>query len=208
MYKKLIKPFVDVVFGIFLFLLLLPLFFLIVMLLFFFNRGQVFFIQERPGWNAKIFKMIKFKTMKDVLDDNNIVPSDEQIMTKLGAILRKLSLDELPQLINVLKGEMSFIGPRPLLKEYLSLYSDEQKQRHQVKPGITGWAQVNGRNSIPWTKKFELDIYYVQHLSWSLDLKIIFLTLFKIWKINDVSQVGHVSSEKFKGNSPSPPIQN
>jgi lipopolysaccharide/colanic/teichoic acid biosynthesis glycosyltransferase len=170
------------------------------LMLTFTNKGKVFFIQERPGLNGKPFKIIKFKTMNDERDEKGKLLPDHLRTTWAGRIIRKTSVDEFPQLLNVLKGELSLIGPRPLLMEYLPLYSREQMRRHEVRPGITGWAQVNGRNAITWEKKFEYDLYYVDHLSFSLDLKIFFLTIFKILKSEGINSASRVTMEKFKGS--------
>lgn len=170
--------------------------------LYFANKGAgVFFTQKRPGMNGKIFKVLKFKTMTDERDDNgNLLPDDKRL-TKIGKFIRSTSIDELPQLINVLKGDMSLIGPRPLLPQYLPLYSKEQARRHEVRPGITGWAQVNGRNAISWTKKFELDVWYVDHCSFLLDLKIMFLTVKKVFVREGISSNTSVTMEPFIGNN-------
>ena len=179
MYKFFIKPTLDFIMGIIGFLLLCPIFIIISIILFFSNNGKLFFIQQRPGKNEKLFNIIKFKTMNDKKDEyGNLLPDVKRI-TKIGEFIRKTSLDEIPQLLNVIKGDMSLIGPRPLLVSYLPLYNKEQVIRHNVKPGITGWAQVNGRNAITWKEKFSLDIYYVNNLSFFLDLKIFFMTLKK-----------------------------
>lgn len=165
------------------------------------NLGSpVFFCQERPGYKGKIFKMYKFRSMRDAVDsDGNQLPDSERL-TDFGKRLRSSSLDELPEIFNILKGEMSFVGPRPLLVEYLPLYSKEQARRHDVKPGITGWAQVNGRNAISWDEKFKLDVWYVDNRSLLLDIKIMFMTVLKVIKKSDISQSEHVTMEKFKGN--------
>nr|WP_079743494.1 undecaprenyl phosphate N,N'-diacetylbacillosamine 1-phosphate transferase [Campylobacter jejuni] len=165
------------------------------------TQGGVIFTQNRPGLDEKIFKIYKFKTMSDERDEKGELLSDELRLKAFGKIVRSLSLDELLQLFNVLKGDMSFVGPRPLLVEYLSLYNEEQKLRHKVRPGITGWAQVNGRNAISWQKKFELDVYYVKNISFLLDLKIMFLTALKVLKRSGVSKEGHVTTEKFNGKN-------
>ncbi|EIN1454829.1 undecaprenyl phosphate N,N'-diacetylbacillosamine 1-phosphate transferase [Campylobacter jejuni] len=165
------------------------------------TQGSVIFTQNRPGLDEKIFKIYKFKTMSDERDEKGELLSDELRLKAFGKIVRSLSLDELLQLFNVLKGDMSFVGPRPLLVEYLSLYNEEQKLRHKVRPGITGWAQVNGRNAISWQKKFELDVYYVKNISFLLDLKIMFLTALKVLKRSGVSKEGHVTTEKFNGKN-------
>lgn len=188
MYKELLKHLLDFFIALIVFLTLCPLFLILILLLSIQNKGKPFFFQERPGKNQKPFKIIKFKTMTDAKDqEGNLLP-DNLRLTKLGRIMRKLSLDELPQLINVLKGDMSLVGPRPLLYKYIPLYSKEQLRRHEVRPGITGWAQVNGRNSISWTKKFELDVYYVNNVSFLLDLKILWLTVLKVIKKEGVNQ--------------------
>jgi lipopolysaccharide/colanic/teichoic acid biosynthesis glycosyltransferase len=164
------------------------------------NNGKPFFFQTRPGNNEKLFKIVKFKTMTDEKDKNGKLLPDEKRLTTVGKWVRKTSLDELPQLINVVKGEMSLIGPRPLLPEYLPLYNKEQKKRHTIRPGITGWAQVNGRNAISWVDKFKLDVYYVENLTFWLDVKIVFLTIKKVLVKEGVSSSTSVTMEKFKGN--------
>jgi lipopolysaccharide/colanic/teichoic acid biosynthesis glycosyltransferase len=164
------------------------------------NKGSPFFIQERPGLGEKLFKIIKFKTMNDERDEKGNLLPDEKRLTPIGKFIRSTSLDEIPQLINVIKGEMSLVGPRPLLVEYIPLYRAKQRRRHEVKPGITGWAQVNGRNAITWEQKFEADIYYVDHVSFWLDLRILFLTLLKVLKREGISSAQSVTMEKFKGN--------
>ena len=202
MYKKLFKRVTDFcVIFIALGVLCAPLL-IITLWLYFANKGAgVFFMQERPGKNGKIFKVIKFKTMTDERDvDGNLLP-DAQRLTKVGRFVRSTSIDELPQLINVLKGDMALIGPRPLLPQYLPLYSKEQARRHEVRPGITGWAQVNGRNAISWTRKFELDVWYVDHCSFLLDLKIIFMTIKKVFVREGISSETSVTMEAFTGNN-------
>ena len=164
------------------------------------GNGKVFFTQKRPGKNERIFSILKFKTMTDQKDqEGNLLP-DAKRLTKIGKLVRKTSLDELPQLINVLKGEMSIVGPRPLLPEYLSLYNEEQKKRHAVKPGITGWAQINGRNAISWEDKFQFDVWYVENQSFGLDLKILFLTVKKVFRSEGINTAGQATTEPFKGN--------
>ncbi|EAH7181777.1 undecaprenyl phosphate N,N'-diacetylbacillosamine 1-phosphate transferase [Campylobacter coli] len=200
MYEKWIKRIFDFVLALFLLVLFLPLI-LITALLLKITQGSVIFTQNRPGLNEKIFKIYKFKTMSDERDEKGELLSDELRLKAFGKIVRSLSLDELLQLFNVLKGDMSFVGPRPLLVEYLPLYNEEQKLRHKVRPGITGWAQVNGRNAISWQKKFELDVYYVKNISFLLDLKIMFLTALKVLKRSGVSKEGHVTTEKFNGKN-------
>ncbi|NHG51131.1 undecaprenyl phosphate N,N'-diacetylbacillosamine 1-phosphate transferase [Campylobacter jejuni] len=200
MYEKWIKRTFDFVLALFLLVLFSPLI-LITALLLKITQGSVIFTQNRPGLNEKIFKIYKFKTMSDERDEKGELLSDELRLKAFGKIVRSLSLDELLQLFNVLKGDMSFVGPRPLLVEYLPLYNEEQKLRHKVRPGITGWAQVNGRNAISWQKKFELDVYYVKNISFLLDLKIMFLTALKVLKRSGVSKEGHVTTEKFNGKN-------
>lgn len=200
-YSKIIKPSFDFLLAIVLIILLCPVFLMIMLLLFLFQKGNVFFIQQRPGKNEKLFRLIKFKTMTDERNkEGNLLP-DEKRMTKIGSFVRRTSLDELPQLINVLKGDMSFIGPRPWLIEYLPLYSDEQRKRHYVKPGISGWAQVNGRNQLTWEDRFKYDLYYVNNQSLWFDLKIGILTIHKIIKAEGVANKGHVTMPRFKGGS-------
>lgn len=175
---------------------------LVWLFLHFANKGAgAFFLQERPGKDAKIYKVIKFKTMTDERDaEGNLLP-DAQRLTKIGKIVRSLSIDELPQLINILKGDMSFIGPRPLIPKYLPLYSAEQMRRHEVRPGISGWAQVNGRNTITFTKQFEYDVYYVDHLTFWLDVKIFFMTIFKVFKREGINEEGQATREAFNGSN-------
>lgn len=174
----------------------------IIVLLLLFNEGAgAFFFQERPGKGGKIFRVIKFKTMTDECDADGQLLPDADRLTKVGRFVRSISIDELPQLINVLKGDMALIGPRPLLPQYLPLYSKEQARRHEVRPGITGWAQVNGRNAISWTKKFELDVWYVDHISFFLDLKIIFLTMRKVFMRDGINSENDATMEDFNGNN-------
>ena len=179
-----------------------PILLLVMLWLHFTNKDTgIFFTQERPGKNGKIFKVIKFKTMTDKRDANGKLLSDAERLTKVGRFVRSTSVDELPQLFNVLKGDMALVGPRPLLPQYLSLYSKEQARRHEVRPGITGWAQVNGRNAISWNKKFALDVWYVDHCSFSLDLKIIFLTIKKVFVREGISSDTSATMEPFTGNN-------
>jgi lipopolysaccharide/colanic/teichoic acid biosynthesis glycosyltransferase len=200
MYKTLIKPIFDVVASFIILLILSPVFIIVTILLTMVNEGKPFFFQERPGKNERIFKVIKFKTMTDKKDKaGNLLPDNERI-TKIGSFIRKSSIDEIPQLINVLKGDMSIIGPRPLLIRYLKLYSEFQKRRHEVKPGITGWAQINGRNTLSWNKKFELDVFYIDNLSFLLDLKIFYLSVFKVFKREGINQSDKRPMQPFKGN--------
>jgi len=200
-YKHLIKRFIDFSVSLIALIILSPFFLLILILLFVVNRGKPFFLQERPGKNEISFKVIKFRSMNDKRDSDGNLLSDADRLTRIGAFVRKTSLDEIPQLINVLKGEMSLIGPRPLRTYYLPLYSDIQKRRHDVRPGITGWAQVNGRNAISWTKKFEYDVWYVENLSFRLDMKIFFMTIKKVFKREGISKDGHVTTEAFNGKN-------
>lgn len=199
LYRNYLKRCIDLIVSLVAFCLLLPLFIVITAMLYIANQGSPFFVQPRPGKNGRIFRLVKFKTMNDKKDAAGNLLSDAERLTGIGKFIRKTSLDEIPQLINVIKGEMSLIGPRPLLVEYLPLYNDTQKRRHNVRPGITGWAQVNGRNAIGWKEKFELDVWYVDHVSFRLDCKIILFTLMKVVKSEGVSQQGHVTMTKFDG---------
>ncbi|MRJ10845.1 sugar transferase [Ornithobacterium rhinotracheale] len=201
MYKNYIKRLIDFFLSLIGFILLLPIFILVTVLLAIANGGKPFFFQIRPGKDEKLFKIIKFKTMNDKKDPQGNLLPDAERLTTVGKFVRKTSLDEIPQLLNVLKGDMSLIGPRPLLPEYLPLYNQEQKQRHLVRPGITGWAQVNGRNAISWEEKFRHDVWYVKNLSFSLDVKIIFLTIEKVFKSEGVNQVGEATAEAFNGKN-------
>ncbi len=201
MYSSVFKPFFDRFTALFLLLTLLPLLFITALLVRIHLGAPILFKQTRPGLDAKPFTIYKFRTMANTTNNRGELLSDEKRLHGLGKTIRSLSLDELPQLINVLKGEMSFIGPRPLLTEYLSLYSSVQAKRHEVKPGITGWAQVNGRNAISWKKKLAFDVYYVEHISFMFDLKIVLLTLKKILLRSDIAQDGHVTVEKFNGQN-------
>lgn len=186
--------------GTILFFLLLPLFVVIYLLLLFFNRGEPFFLQARPGKDEKIFTVIKFRTMNNNRDwQGNLLP-DEYRLTTFGKWLRKTSLDEIPQLLNVIKGDMSIVGPRPLLTEYLPLYNEVQKKRHSVRPGITGWAQINGRNAISWEQKFAYDIYYTEHISFGVDFKILLRSFVKVFKSEGISAEGQATIEKFTGS--------
>lgn len=202
MYQHFFKRLIDFTIVLIALLCIWPILLIITIWLHFANKGAgAFFTQERPGKNGKIFKVIKFKTMTDERDaDGNLLP-DADRLTKVGRFVRSTSIDELPQLFNVLKGDMALIGPRPLLPQYLPLYNKVQARRHDVRPGITGWAQVNGRNAISWTKKFELDVWYVEHLSFLLDLKIIFLTIKKVFVREGISQEGQATMEFFNGHN-------
>ncbi|MCY0970077.1 sugar transferase [Chryseobacterium wangxinyae] len=201
MYKNYIKRLIDFVAAFLGLLILSPLFIIVTIGLYFANDGKPFFFQARPGLKEQIFKIIKFKTMNDKKDNNGNLLSDAERLTPIGSFVRKTSLDELPQLINVLKGDMSLIGPRPLLPQYLSLYNQTQRRRHNVRPGITGWAQVNGRNAISWTKKFELDVWYVDNLSFVTDLKVFFTTFKKVFKSEGIAQEGQVTTDVFNGSN-------
>lgn len=201
MYKIAFKSFIDFFISFVILVIAFPILVIVALFLSIANQGEPFFYQLRPGKNDKIFKIIKFKTMNDKKDVDGKLLSDAERLTKIGNFVRKTSLDELPQLINVLKGEMSLIGPRPLLPEYLPLYNQTQKRRHEVKPGITGWAQVNGRNAISWEKKFELDLWYVNHVSFLLDCKIVYLTINKVFKREGINSENSVSAEAFDGEN-------
>lgn len=200
MYKIFFKPLSDFVLSFLGLIISSPIFLIVFIALLLANKGKVFFLQNRPGKNEEIFKIIKFRTMNDKRDaQGNLLP-DEERLTSIGKLVRKTSLDEIPQLINVLLGNMSLIGPRPLLPEYLPLYNDFQKKRHLIKPGITGWAQINGRNAVDWEKKFMFDVWYVENMSFLLDLQIMFLTLKKVLKLEGVNREGEATNIAFKGN--------
>ena len=202
MYRKYLKRWLDFVIVLCVLAVIWPILLLVTLWLYFANKGAgAFFTQERPGRNGKIFKVIKFKTMTDERDaDGNLLPDAERL-TPVGRFVRSTSIDELPQLINVLKGDMALIGPRPLLVQYLPLYSKEQARRHEVRPGITGWAQCHGRNSISWTEKFKLDVWYVDHCSLITDIKVIFITIKKVLLRDGISQEGQATMEPFNGNN-------
>lgn len=202
MYKHFFKRLIDFILVLCVLLVIWPILLIITVWLHFANKGAgAFFTQDRPGKNGKIFKVIKYKTMTDERDaEGNLLP-DADRLTKVGRFVRSTSIDELPQLINVLKGDMALIGPRPLLPQYLPLYSPVQARRHEVRPGITGWAQINGRNAISWTKKFEYDVWYVDHYSFLLDLKIVFLTIKKVFIREGISQEGQATMEFFNGHN-------
>lgn len=199
MYQSFFKQLIDFLVSFVVFVLALPILLLVAVLLFIVNDGKVFFFQIRPGLHGKPFKIVKFKTMNDKKDKNGELLPDVDRLTKVGAFIRKTSIDELPQLINVLKGDISLVGPRPLLMEYLPLYNAEQAKRHNVKPGITGWAQINGRNAISWSKKFELDIYYVENISLTLDVKILIQTALNVLRSKDINSQTAATMEKFTG---------
>lgn len=199
-YTVFLKPLFDKIFALILLICSSPLTIPVTIILWFANNGKPFFVQKRPGKNEEIFSLIKFKTMNDKKDENGELLPDSVRLTWIGKFVRKTSLDEIPQMINVLKGNMSLIGPRPLLVQYLPLYNYEQKKRHLVKPGITGWAQVNGRNAIDWDKKFELDVWYVNNISFGLDVKIFLKTIINIVSSSGISQDGEATMSTFKGS--------
>ncbi|MDZ4070726.1 MAG: sugar transferase [Sediminibacterium sp.] len=201
MYRFFLKPVLDFIFSLSLLILISPVIILTIIFLAIANNGHVFFIQRRPGLNGKPFKIIKFKTMRDTKDEHGQLLPDEFRITKIGKIVRSTSIDELLQLINVIKGDMSLIGPRPLLMQYLERYSPEQAKRHDVKPGITGWAQVNGRNALDWDTKFRLDVEYVHKQSFYMDLKILCMTFVNVLSRKGISADGHVTMTEFKGNN-------
>lgn len=199
-YRNLLKPFFDFIIALTLSIILSPIFILIFILLMFSNKGKVFFIQPRPGKDGQIFKIVKFRTMNNKKNKNGELLPDIERLTFLGKIIRKSSLDEISQIINVLKGDMSLVGPRPLLVDYLPLYTEYQKRRHEVKPGITGWAQINGRNAISWDEKFKLDIWYVDHLSFILDMRILLLTVKRVFKMGDINRSENTTMPRFTGS--------
>lgn len=201
MYKKLLKILINFILALFGLVFFSPIIISFAILIAISNKGNPVFIQKRPGKNKRIFSIIKFKTMNDAKDeDGNLLPDDKRL-TGIGKFVRKSSIDELPQLLNVLKGDMSLVGPRPLLIEYLPLYSPEQNRRHEVRPGVTGWAQVNGRNALSWEDKFKLDVWYVDNQSLWLDVKIVFMTVKKVLMRDGIAADGHVTAEKFRGSS-------
>jgi lipopolysaccharide/colanic/teichoic acid biosynthesis glycosyltransferase len=199
MYKLLFKRIFDLLVSLIGFIVLFPIFILLVLILLYINKGKPFFFQSRPGKNEKIFRIIKFKTMTDEKDENGDLLPDFERMTKIGDFIRKTSLDEIPQLLNVIKGDMSLIGPRPLIIAYLPLYNEEQAKRHNVRPGITGWAQVNGRNTITWKEKFKYDVYYVENLSFLLDVRILFMTIKKVLFRDGVNSDSNLSMPHWYG---------
>jgi len=201
MYRNFIKRVIDCLVALVLLILALPVLLIAAAFLFFANNGKVFFTQERPGRKTRLFRVIKFKTMNDKKDPNGKLLPDRERLTPAGKFIRTTSIDELPQMINVLKGDMSLIGPRPLLPRYLLLYNEQQKRRHEVRPGITGWAQVNGRNAISWQKKFEYDVWYVDNLGFLLDVKIVWLTIIKIFKREGITEQGSATISAFNGNN-------
>lgn len=201
MYRHFFKRLIDLVLAVVGMLLLFPVFMAVSIGLYFANKGKVFFRQERPGKDERLFHIIKFKSMNDKKDENGNLLPDALRLTKIGVFIRKTSLDEIPQLLNVLKGDMSIVGPRPLRTYYLPLYSEEQKKRHHVRPGITGWAQVNGRNAISWTEKFKHDVWYAENVNLLLDIKIILLTVKKVFVREGISQKGQATVEAFNGTN-------
>ena len=202
MYKHFFKRFLDFWISLIALICISPILLVVTIWLHFANKGAgAYFTQERPGKDGKIFKVIKFKTMTDERDENGNLLPDADRLTKVGKFVRSTSIDELPQLINVLKGDMALIGPRPLLVQYLPLYSKEQARRHEVRPGISGWAQCHGRNAITWTKKFELDVWYVDHVSFMTDLEVIWITIMKVLKRADISEAGQATMEAFDGHN-------
>ncbi len=201
LYKNYFKRLIDLLISLLVIVITFPITLISAIILFMQNDGKVFFVQERPGKNTVAFNIIKFKTMNDKKDVNGNLLPDRDRITKAGKIIRKLSIDELPQMINVLKGDMSLIGPRPLLFKYIPLYSIEQNRRHEVKPGITGWAQVNGRNAISWQRKFALDVYYVDNINFILDFKIVIMTIKKIIISEGINQSADSPMQPFNGNN-------
>jgi len=199
MYKHFFKQLGDFIISFILLIILSPIIVLTAILLLVVNNGKVFFFQQRPGLNSKPFKIVKFKTMRDAFDQDDVPLPDDLRLTKVGSFVRSASLDELLQLINVLKGDMSLVGPRPLLMQYLPRYTPVQAKRHNVKPGITGWAQVNGRNAIRWEQKFKYDVEYVEKQSFALDIKILWMTFWNVIQRKGISADGHVTMEEFKG---------
>lgn len=200
MYQKVVKGLFDKLLALLLLLLFLPLMLMTALVIYRYTGNPIFFKQVRPGYKEKLFAIYKFRTMSDERDQYGELLPDEHRLKSMGKFIRKASLDELPQLLNVLKGEMSFVGPRPLLVEYLELYDEKQKKRHSVMPGITGWAQVNGRNALSWEEKFKYDTWYVENQSLLLDIKIIWMTFVKVLRRSDVSSATSVSMEKFRGS--------
>jgi undecaprenyl phosphate N,N'-diacetylbacillosamine 1-phosphate transferase len=200
LYRYFFKRLIDLILALIGFTLFFPFFIIITIALICFNQGKAFFTQERPGKRGKSFYVVKFKTMNDQCDSNGVLLPDHQRLTPVGRFIRSTSLDEVPQLINVIKGDMALIGPRPLLIEYLPIYSKQQARRHEVRPGITGWAQINGRNTISWQQKFEYDVWYVEHISFLLDLKILLLTIKKVFIREGINSETSATMEPFRGN--------
>jgi undecaprenyl phosphate N,N'-diacetylbacillosamine 1-phosphate transferase len=200
LYTRFLKPFFDKLSALLVLVLVSPILFIVLVILAISNKGHIWFTQTRPGKNGKLFDVIKFKTMTDEQDSNGVLLSDEKRLTGIGKFIRKTSLDELPQLVNVIIGNMSIVGPRPLLVEYLALYNAQQQRRHEVKPGITGWAQVNGRNTVAWKERFELDVWYVEHISFWVDVKILLQTVNKVFRAEGINSANAATMERFKGN--------
>ncbi|WP_299987994.1 sugar transferase [uncultured Pontibacter sp.] len=199
-YNRYFKRPLDLMLSLMAFIVLLPVFLVVTLLLVIANDDKPFFLQQRPGKNGRIFRVIKYKTMNDRRDEHGELLSDAERLTSIGAFVRKTSLDEIPQLLNVIKGDMSLIGPRPLLVEYLPLYNKTQQRRHEVRPGITGWAQINGRNAISWEEKFRYDVWYVDNISFWLDVKIFFKTIGKVFKSEGISAEGVATMKRFRGS--------
>jgi undecaprenyl phosphate N,N'-diacetylbacillosamine 1-phosphate transferase len=200
LYTRFLKPFFDKLSALLVLVLVSPILFIVLVILAISNKGHIWFIQTRPGKNGKLFDVIKFKTMTDEQDSNGVLLSDEKRLTGIGKFIRRTSLDELPQLVNVIIGNMSIVGPRPLLVEYLALYNAQQQRRHEVKPGITGWAQVNGRNTVAWKERFELDVWYVEHISFWVDVKILLQTVNKVFRAEGINSANAATMERFRGN--------
>jgi undecaprenyl phosphate N,N'-diacetylbacillosamine 1-phosphate transferase len=200
LYTRFLKPFFDKLSALLVLVLVSPILFIVLVILAISNKGHIWFTQTRPGKNGKLFDVIKFKTMTDEQDSNGVLLSDEKRLTGIGKFIRRTSLDELPQLVNVIIGNMSIVGPRPLLVEYLALYNARQQRRHEVKPGITGWAQVNGRNTVAWKERFELDVWYVEHISFWVDVKILLQTVNKVFRAEGINSANAATMERFKGN--------
>jgi undecaprenyl phosphate N,N'-diacetylbacillosamine 1-phosphate transferase len=200
LYTRFLKPFFDKLSALLVLVLVSPILFIVLVILAISNKGHIWFTQTRPGKNGKLFDVIKFKTMTDEQDSNGVLLSDEKRLTGIGKFIRRTSLDELPQLVNVIIGNMSIVGPRPLLVEYLALYNARQQRRHEVKPGITGWAQVNGRNTVAWKERFELDVWYVEHISFWVDVKILLQTVNKVFRAEGINSANAATMERFRGN--------
>ncbi|MCC8424871.1 sugar transferase [Mucilaginibacter sp. UR6-11] len=201
LYRDFFKRVIDLLISVFAFIVLSPVYLIVMVMLLIANNGRPFFFQRRPGKNGRIFKVIKFKTMNDRRDHTGKLFPDVNRLTPVGNFVRKTSIDEIPQLLNVIKGDMSLIGPRPLLVEYLPLYNNKQNRRHELRPGITGWAQVNGRNAISWEQKFEYDVWYVDNVSFILDMKILWLTVIKVFGFEGITADGHATTERFRGST-------
>lgn len=199
-YRRCFKRTIDIAASLLLLVLFSPVLLLVAFLQLFMHKGKIWFCQQRPGYKGRLFYIVKFKTMSDSRDANGQLLPDVKRLTPWGSFLRKTSLDELPQLINILKGEMSLVGPRPLLVEYLDRYTDYQRRRHNVRPGVTGWAQVNGRNAISWEQKFELDVWYTEHVSFWLDIRILLRTVRKVFRTQEINHTGHATMPVFKGS--------